>query len=99
MIYNVCLVPGESTENVMQYTGLKDKNGKEIYEGDIIESVFKSIDLLEGEGRTRWIVEWRDGGFCENDLRGDYLADFQVGGVLPDETVVGNIHENPELLK
>ena len=69
---------------LMQYTGLKDKNGKEIFEGDYIKS------------DHRWItdkgilVEWVNGGFdifCDSDY-----------GVDPEYCeVIGNIYENPEL--
>ncbi|MGY3716752.1 YopX family protein [Sutcliffiella cohnii] len=81
---------------LMQYTGLKDKNGTEIYEGDIL-----STDLL----RPYLIVEYRIGAFmyqCHDN--GQDFYDF----MLPTDAdnnqdkysiVIGNIYENPELLK
>jgi len=79
---------------LMQYTGLKDKNGVDIYEGDIL-AVFdwgRTPDLL---GRTQ--VIW-----CEDDCGWRYLDslgadDFydQFRNVL----VIGNIHQHPELLE
>lgn len=69
-----------------QYTGLKDKNGKEIYEWDIVE--IKSE--LNGRKTIDTIVYERDGFKTKN------------GGQIPRETrleVIGNAYENPELLK
>lgn len=74
---------------LMQYTGLKDKNGKEIYEGDILH--FK--DPHDGIIGT---VEWADFGW---QVTNDYF-DQQFEDTPPDEwEVIGNIYENPELLK
>ncbi len=71
---------------LMQYTGLKDKNGKEIYEGDIL--------LIEGR---RNICIFRGGGFTfqwETEKHRFYHPDFS-----PESEIIGNIYENPELLK
>ena len=103
---NECMAVDEKT--VGQCTGLCDKNGKEIYEGDIVS--FSSFDhrgvvqFARGVYGINWDYvknqdpEWKDGrlyggwGHLHN-LR--HLAD----DILDDATVIGNIHENPELLK
>lgn len=82
---------------LMQSTGLKDKNGKEIFEGDI---------LTTGE-RTGVVKNHRTLGFYVNDARGDNwwfggdvdLADFEdfTRDVAEKIEILGNIHENPEL--
>ena len=69
---------------LMQYTGLKDKNKKEAYEMDIIKFA---------DGKTNEIV-WRDGGFT---LRFSILS--CLSELTEDWEVIGNIYENPELLK
>jgi uncharacterized phage protein (TIGR01671 family) len=89
---------------LMQYTGLKDKNGKEIYEGDIIKIQGK-IDPshYEKEFLTEQ-VEWVDGMGCWNITT--HMLYNALGQTLENKyamrselTVIGNIYENPELLK
>lgn len=76
---------------LMQYTGLKDKNGKEIYEGDVIE--YEDQWWSRDGDNNREEVKWND----ENASYAHFAAgDWTVG---PDEVeVIGNMYENPELL-
>lgn len=90
---------------VMQSTGLKDKNGFEIYEGDIVV-VNESHKLLGADfGLNKRVVQWRDGGACLDMLHVDYLeSKRKIGltfdnGMVDSVEVIGNIYENPELLK
>ena len=76
---------------LMQLTGLKDKNGKEVYEGDIIKDVAVKDDL----GRE-YKIAFDDGCFDAESYNGSCcLQDIY----LSDMEVIGNIHENPELLE
>lgn len=82
---------------LLQYTGLKDKNGKEIYEGDIL----KHIPTFE----ANYFVKNLTGGFylCPNNKDyGEYFASLFAGYDHKNQCnsieIIGNIYENPELL-
>lgn len=79
-------LPGEA--EIEQFTGLKDKNGREIYEGDIVRCV-KSIGVIEYT-EDRFFIKWISHSFMSDKLSVHVKYDIEV---------IGNIHENPELLK
>lgn len=73
---------------LMQFTGLHDKNGKEIYEGDILKSSPYSIGAVLFRNGVFLSEENRDGEpFCYPAFH------FSIS------EIIGNIHENPELMK
>ena len=79
-----CDVRFTATLKIMQYTGWKDKNGKEIYEGDIVRDSNRVCLGVEWVGHAFWLK------YPDGELRWPYS---------PYSEVIGNIYENPELLK
>lgn len=74
---------------VMQFTGLKDRNGREIYEGDIVQYFGSSPEVVDFGEITHG--DSFDGGTATGyDLN---------QATMPGTEVIGNIYENPELLK
>lgn len=77
-----------SSVELMQSTGLKDKNGVEIYEGDIVKNVYDEI----------YLVKWLDAGFyLEERYNGGF--DYSELHFGDNKKIISNIYENPELLE
>ncbi len=86
-----------NTDIIIQFTGLLDKNGKEIYEGDIV-----SVNEKGFEDKTNYEVKWFGPYYPAFDLEGwegesNALGEIEQTGEW-DIEVIGNIYENPELL-
>ena len=75
-------------ETVGQYTGLHDKNGKEVYEGDIVKSFFVDTDEAGNEIYKYYIMEVK---------YDEILCSYKIDKFMNLE-VIGNIYENKELL-
>ena len=95
---------------IQQYTGLKDKHGVEIYEGDIL---WHAVEIVETDGsvdvaESYYEVLFKRGCFLTRTLDGRYpeyetfTERFSIGdgvNILSDGEVIGNIYDNPELLE
>ncbi|HFI0065441.1 TPA: YopX family protein [Streptococcus suis] len=81
---------------LMQSTGLFDVNGKEIFEGDVVE--FEDADDIENVYINQGVIEWCQGGFTVSNRTTVTLDDLLDGDKL-EVTIVGNIYENPELVE
>jgi uncharacterized phage protein (TIGR01671 family) len=91
-----------NTDNLplQQYTGAKDKNGKEIYEGDIIASFATNDNELTEVHRG--VVEYNNSAFCFYINGQSIHSIFDCYGMLQigidKKEIIGNVYENEELL-
>jgi len=77
-------------ETVGQYTGLKDRHGQEIYEGDILRDDEMGLNVVRWEDGSFWLEMFYEG----NQSLMEHLSDYNEVC-----EIIGNIYENPELLK
>ena len=104
-IYDGVVYYTVTAETVGQFTGLTDENGKKIFEGDIVHYLYEP-------GKGYWnsdqnsVIEWRSTGFYMDGIFGTnkyacssgWLVSIPHGDGKCFE-IIGNIHDNPELLK
>jgi len=91
--------PNSEYTTIQQFTGIYDRDGKEIYEGDIL----LGTDLYNYEGEFETPVLWNDGIYsCSVTYPCGGRGGFYLTTEIAQEhyvKVIGNVHENPELLK
>lgn len=79
---------------LMQYTGQKDNNGREIYEDDIVRVVGVT------EPGMKWVVTWANASWELHHVLGEeYMIPMRLSTMSVPIEVIGNIYENPELME
>ena len=83
-------------ETVGEYTGLTDKNGRKIFEGDILGA---HLDVNYPENETIAVIVWANNAWCIQELGAepDIIGDDELKN--DGWEIIGNIHDNPELLE
>lgn len=95
-IWEFELMPDIKEYEIMRFTGLLDKSGKEIYEGDVVEFLYKNPESQEKLAPVSCEVVWSDEGAWALKWPDGYINGARL---QPKKyTVIGNIHENPKLL-
>ncbi|EHG4863326.1 hypothetical protein J4839_002976 [Listeria monocytogenes] len=91
---------------LMQYTGLKDKNGKKIFEGDVVtafSNINKYTDSFAGDVEPTFCFTSivYDGACFKTTYKGEpsYVLNQNGSSLVKHMEVIGNIHENPDLLE
>lgn len=89
----------ENDHVLMQYTGLKDKNGKEVYEGDIV----KKVQLMDGNWVTKitetYEVIYQGVSFQYKPIEDRQYKQFMCSPIGEEVETIGNIYENIDFLK
>ena len=87
-------------ETVGQYTGLMDKNGKRIFEGDIVAQNWYDYDEPRDDSFGKVVFCEYDCSFSVMDVNKDgFMPLGRCGSYHWEAEVIGNIHDNPEMLK
>jgi len=82
-----------------QYTGLRDKNGKEIYEGDIVSFFIESKIHENSRFEIKEVFWYNDEAGFFVGSKSKMIRPTEISSLIDDIEVIGNIYETPELLK
>ena len=99
--YGSCVFRHVDLTTVGQFTGLTDKNGKKIFEGDIVHVLGnQDVDDWKNVDYTA-LIAFIDGGFCAIDgtIEEHGFIRYALARLDFSLEVIGNIHDNPELLR
>jgi uncharacterized phage protein (TIGR01671 family) len=98
--------PNSKEFELMQFTGLQDKNGVDIYEGDIIETSGYPFYTEDGRNYVGDVFYWEEEAafYYTLHLVSDRVCGKACGGMLSELpnieiNIIGNIHQHPELLE
>ncbi|NLO90317.1 MAG: hypothetical protein GX088_08375 [Clostridia bacterium] len=113
--FNCGMLESYEGYELMQYTGLKDKNGTPIYEGDIVTGqsfetsmlnhwktgLLKHLDYEVEYVPEMYVIKYHEASFKTFNSKGRWVAvlNHHVSSMVDDLQVIGNIFENPELLE
>jgi uncharacterized phage protein (TIGR01671 family) len=84
---------------IMQYTGLKDREGKEIYEGDIVKFKHNVYDSIEGKNFIETLIFKQPVIYDKEKAQFTFKYQERYKIKLKYTEIIGNIYDNPELLK
>jgi uncharacterized phage protein (TIGR01671 family) len=92
---NACVSSTINSETIGQYTGIKDKNGKKVFEGDVVLITDDEGNMNFSDGGVG-AIEFYDGSWYVSGCPNNGLYDLYKGYEIK---VIGNIYDNPELLE
>jgi len=90
----------EDEVELMQYTGIKDDNDKEIFEGDVLRFWDRDAIIADTDGEIGFVVSNKFNGWVVNKEKyDDEMSYYQTLAFCENYEIIGNIYENPELLE
>lgn len=89
---------GHKGGDLMQYTGLRDKNGAEIYEGDVLQETYMNVAFNKLPKEVRWHEHFAEYVFVDSSGKHE-IVQSRAHTDIENSEIIGNIYENPELMK